>query len=175
MIPMEFHAERVQDVSPATVERMIQAMYPLGLAVARSGLEHSLLDLVTMRASQINGCAACLDMHFKHARARGESEQRLYLLNAWRESPFYNARERAALAWTEAVTLLAEEHVPDAVYEEVRQSFSDDELVNLTMAVAAINSYNRLNVALRTVPGDYQPGAAARLFAGAEQREAVGA
>ena len=111
-----------------------------------------------LRASQINGCANCLDMHTKDARARGESEQRLYLLDAWRESPFYSERERAALAWTEAVTLVAESRVPDAVYEEARRQFSDDELLALTMAVATINAWNRLNVALRTVPGRYQPG-----------------
>jgi AhpD family alkylhydroperoxidase len=175
MTQMQWQTERMQQLDPANAERMMRAMFGLGRYMEQSGLERSLLHLMMMRASQINGCANCLDMHTKDARARGESEQRLYLLNAWRESPFYNARERAALAWTEAVTLLAAEHVPDAVYEEVRQSFNDDELVNLTMAVAAINSYNRLNVALRTVPGDYQPGAVARLFAGAEQREAVGA
>jgi AhpD family alkylhydroperoxidase len=136
----------------------MKGMYGLQLAVERSGLERSLLELVKTRASQINGCAYCIDMHTKDARARGESEQRLYLLNAWRESgPFFSEREQAALAWTEAVTLVAEGHVPDAVYEEARRSFSDDELVNLTLAIAAINGWNRLNVALRTVPGDYQP------------------
>ena len=117
-----------------------------------------MLELVKLRASQINGCATCLDMHFKDARARGESEQRIYLLDAWRESPFFSERERAALAWTEAVTLVAESRVPDAVYEEVRRQFSDDELLALTMAVITINAWNRLNVALRTVAGTYQPG-----------------
>jgi AhpD family alkylhydroperoxidase len=155
---MQVQAERLQQVDAANVERAMQAMLGLGGYEARSGLEHSLLDLVKLRASQINGCAYCLDMHTKDARVRGESEQRLYLLDAWRESPFYSERERAALAWTEAVTLLAESRVPDAVYEEVRRQFSDDELLALTMAVITINAWNRLNVALRTVPGTYQPG-----------------
>ena len=155
---MQVHAERMQQVDPANVERAMQAMFGLSGYEARCGLEPSLLELVKIRASQINGCANCLDMHTKDARARGESEQRLYLLAAWRESPFYSERERAALAWTEAVTLVAESRVPDAVYEEVRRQFSDDELLALTMAVVTINAWNRLNVALRTVPGRYQPG-----------------
>jgi AhpD family alkylhydroperoxidase len=135
----------------------MRALFGLGSYLDQSGLEESLLHLVMMRASQINGCAYCLDMHTKDARARGESEQRLYLLDAWRECPFYSERERAALRWTEAVTLIADDRVPDAVYEEVRKSFSDDELLALTMAVATINVFNRFNVALRTVPGTYQP------------------
>src|SRR4051812_35627368 len=135
------------------------SLYGLGRYVEQCGLEHSLLDLVKTRASQINGCAMCIDMHTKEARARGESEQRLYLLNAWRETPFYTDRERAALLWTEALTLIAEDRVPDDVYEAVRPWFSEEELVDLTMAVVAINSWNRLNVALRSVPGGYQPGA----------------
>src|SRR5919198_2756433 len=105
-----------------------------------------LLELVKMRASQINGCAFCLDMHSKDARARGESEQRLYLLNAWREAPFYTERERAALAWTEAVTLITDGHVPDDVYDEVRAHFSEKELADLTLAVATINAWNRLSI-----------------------------
>jgi AhpD family alkylhydroperoxidase len=125
-----------------------------------SKLEPPLLELVRMRASQINGCAFCLDMHSKDARAAGESEQRLYTLNAWRETPFFTDRERAALEWTEAVTLVAGEHVPDAVYEEVRRHFSDEELVNLTLAVVTINGWNRLSIAFRAVPGAYQPAAA---------------
>ncbi|HEU5432255.1 MAG TPA: carboxymuconolactone decarboxylase family protein [Thermomicrobiales bacterium] len=132
------------------------AMFGLRRYLDQSGLEDSLLHLVMMRASQINGCAYCLDMHAKDARARGESEQRLYVLDAWRECPFYSQRERAALLWTEAVTLIADDRVPDAVYAEVRQSFSDDELLALTMAVATINVFNRLNIALRTAPGTYQ-------------------
>src|SRR5215217_7005760 len=155
---MQVQVERLQQVDPANVERAMRAMLGLNGYEARSGLEPSLLELVKLRASQINGCAYCLDMHTKDARARGESEQRLYLLDAWRESPFYSARERAALAWTEAVTLVAESRVPDAVYAEVRRQFSDDELLALTMAVITINAWNRLNVALRTVPGAYQPG-----------------
>jgi AhpD family alkylhydroperoxidase len=158
MMQMQVHTERLQQVDPASVEGAMRAMLGLSGYRARCGLETSLLELVEIRASQINGCAYCLDMHTKDARARGESEQRIYLLDAWRESPFYSARERAALAWTEAVTLVAESRVPDSVYEEVRQHFSDDELLALTMAVVTINAFTRLNVALRTVPGMYQPG-----------------
>lgn len=134
----------------------VKAMLGLEGYVRSSGLELSLLDLIKTRASQINGCAYCIDMHTKDARARGESEQRLYLLNAWRESPFYTERERAALEWTEAVTVITEGHVPDEVYENVRRQFSEQELVNLTMAVVAINGWNRLCVSFRVVPGDYQ-------------------
>jgi len=122
-----------------------------------SRLEPSLLELVKMRASQINGCAYCLDMHSKDARANGETEQRLYALNAWRETPFFTDRERAALAWTEAVTLVSQDHVPDSVYDEVRPRFKDEELVNLTLAVATINAWNRLAISFRAVPGEYQP------------------
>ena len=150
--------QRVPQADLGNLQRAMSAMGGLELYLAQSGLERSLMELVKTRGSQINGCAYCLDMHTKDARARGESEQRLYLLDAWRESPVYSARERAALAWTEAVTLVAESRVPDAVYEEVRRQFSDDELLALTMAVATINAWNRLNVALRTVPGRYQPG-----------------
>jgi AhpD family alkylhydroperoxidase len=125
-----------------------------------SRLEQSLLELVRMRASQINGCAYCLDMHSKDARANGETEQRLYALNAWRETPFFTDRERAALAWTEAVTLLSRDHVPDSVYEEVRQHFAEAELVNLTLAIATINAWNRLCISFRVVPGTYQAKAA---------------
>jgi AhpD family alkylhydroperoxidase len=133
-----------------------KAMGGLHLFVRNCGLDHSLLELVKLRASQINGCAHCIDMHTKELRADGESEQRLYLLNAWRESPFYSDRERAALAWTEAVTLVAEDHVPDEVYDEARKQFSEEELANLTFALVAINAANRLNIAFRTVPGSYQ-------------------
>src|SRR6185503_12875328 len=129
-----------------------KAMMGLHMFVRNCGLDHSLLELVKLRASQLNGCAHCIDMHTKELRADGESEQRLYLLDAWRESPFYSERERAALLWTEAVTLIAEDRVPEDVFAAVRPWFSDDELVALTMAVVAINAYNRLNVALRTVP-----------------------
>lgn len=137
---------------------MRDAISGLSNYVHSSGLEPSLLNLVDTRASQINGCAWCLDMHTKDARAAGETEQRLYALPAWREAPFYTARERAALAWTEAVTLVAEDHVPDDVYEEVRKQFTEKELVDLTAAVIAINCWNRLNVSFRTVAGDYKPG-----------------
>jgi AhpD family alkylhydroperoxidase len=122
-----------------------------------SGLEQSLLNLVSLRASQINGCAWCIDMHTKDARASGETEQRLYLTSAWREAPFYTDRERAALAWTEAVTLVAKDHVPDDVYEEARSQFSDKELVNLTLAITQINTWNRFNVAFRNIAGSYKP------------------
>jgi AhpD family alkylhydroperoxidase len=125
--------------------------------VSSTGLEASLLDLVKIRASQINGCAWCIDMHTKDARAEGETEQRLYALPAWRETPFYTSRERAALAWAESVTLVAQSGVPDQVYEEVMREFSGKELVDLTMAIIAINCWNRLNVTFRTVPGDYVP------------------
>src|SRR5881392_10712 len=127
-----------------------QAMMGLHMFVRNCGLDHSLLELIKLRASQLNGCAHCIDMHTKELRADGESEQRLYLLNAWRESPFYSDRERAALAWTEAVTLVRDGHVPDELYDEVRKQFSDAELVSLTLAVVAINGWNRINIAFRT-------------------------
>ena len=136
---------------------VVQAMSALERYVAESGLEPSLVDLVKLRASLINGCAYCIDMHTKDARARGESEQRLYALSAWRETPFYTERERAALAWTEAVTLVSESHVPDAVYEEAHQQFGEKELTDLTLAVIAINGWNRLAISFRTEPGTYQP------------------
>src|SRR5215471_6370297 len=123
----------------------------------RSSIEAPLLHLIKLRASQINGCAYCIDMHWKDLRAIGESEQRLYGLDAWEESPYYSDRERAALAWTEAVTKVREGHVPDDVYRRVRHVFSEKELADLTLAVVAINGWNRLNIALRTVPGTYQP------------------
>ena len=134
-----------------------KAMMGLETYANNCGLERSLLDLVRLRASQINGCAYCIDMHSKDLRAEGESDQRLYLLNAWRESPFYTDRERAALAWTEAVTLVTNGHAPDDIYEQARQQFSEEELVNLTLAIVAINGWNRLNISFRTVPGSYQP------------------
>ena len=140
---------------------ILHAMLGLERQVSKGGLDSKLLDLVRMRASQINGCAYCLDMHSKDARAAGETEQRLYGLNAWRETPYYSARERAALEWTEALTLVTEEHVPDDVYERVRQEFSEDDLAHLSLAIVAINGWNRLNVAARTVPGGYVPGSLA--------------
>lgn len=135
----------------------VQAMYKMHKYLEESGLEHSLLELVKTRASQINGCAYCIDMHTKDARALGESEQRLYLLNAWREAPFYTERERAALAWTEAVTLISESCASDEDYAAARAEFSEQELVNLTLAVISINGWNRLAIAFRAVPGDYEP------------------
>jgi AhpD family alkylhydroperoxidase len=137
----------------------VRAMYMLHKYVEDSGLEHSLLELIKTRASQINGCAYCIDMHTKDARARGESEQRLYALSAWHEAPFFTERERAALAWTEAVTLISETHVPDEVFAEARAHFSEAELVDLTMAVIAINGWNRLAISFREVVGSYQPSA----------------
>jgi AhpD family alkylhydroperoxidase len=125
--------------------------------VKSSGLESDLLELVKLRASQINGCAYCIDMHTKDARTDGESEQRLYAVSAWHEAPFYSERERAALAWTETVTQVGETHVPDEIYAEARKHFSERELVDLTFAIIAINSWNRLAVSFRTVPGSYQP------------------
>jgi len=136
--------------------RALQAMMGLQTYVNESGLEHSLLELVKMRASQINGCAYCLDMHSKDARAAGETEQRLYMLSAWREAPLYDARERAALEWTEALTFLREEQVPDDVFATVREQFSEEELVNLSLAVVAITGWNQLNIAFRTEAGNYQ-------------------
>src|SRR5690606_19543252 len=124
-------------------------------------LETSLLELVKLRASQINGCAYCIDMHTKDAAAHGETQQRLHGLVAWRECPYYTERERAALEWTEAVTLVADGHVPDEVYERVSAQFNDKELSDLTLAVATINAWNRLAVAARTPPGTYKPAAAA--------------
>lgn len=137
---------------------VVQAMLGLNAHLAQSGLEKNLLQLVEFRVSQINGCAYCLDMHSKDLRAGGETEQRIYLLAAWRESPVYTERERAAFAWAEAVTLVGETHVPDDVYETASRQFSETELVDLTFAVIAINGWNRLNVAFRTEAGSYQPG-----------------
>lgn len=132
-----------------------QAILSLEDYVKQSGLETSLLELIRLRASQINGCAYCIDMHTKDARDEGESEQRLYGVSAWGESPFYSEREKAALAWTEAVTKISERQVPDEVYERARQQFNKKELVDLTMAVIAINSWNRLSIPFHTPPGSY--------------------
>jgi AhpD family alkylhydroperoxidase len=144
----------VGKVSP----KAMQAMFGLQSYADTSGLEPPLLELVKMRASQINGCAYCLDMHSQDARAAGETEQRLYLLDAWREAPFYSDRERAALAWTEALTLVTEGHVPDEVFEQASAQFTEQELVSLSMAVVAINSWNRLSIGFRAEPGHYRPG-----------------
>lgn len=135
----------------------IEGLLEIEKYVAASGLEHSLYELVKTRASQINGCAYCVDMHTKDARKVGETEQRLYGLSAWREAPFYTQRERAALAWTEALTLISENKVSDLLYEVTRKHFSEEEMVNLTMAIVAINGWNRLAIAFRTVPGSYKP------------------
>lgn len=134
----------------------VAALSSLEAYVRHSGLEHSLLELVKTRASQINRCGYCIDMHTKDARAGGESEQRLYLLPAWREAPFYTERERAALEWTEALTQISENDVPEELYQRVRRQFDEKELVDLTLAVTAINSWNRLAIALRTEVGSYQ-------------------
>jgi AhpD family alkylhydroperoxidase len=149
------------DVSKYLTSNLGQAMLALSAASAASGLERSLLELVRLRASQINHCAYCIDMHTKDARAQGETEQRLYLVSAWREAPFYSERERAALEWTEAVTKVGDTHVPDNVFERVRQHFDEAELVALTFAVVAINSWNRLAVSFRAEVGTYQPQTAA--------------
>ena len=143
-----------QQVSPAAYTAMVGLETFVRKA---SKLEPSLVELVKMRASQINGCAYCIDMHSKDARSEGETEQRLYALTSWRETPFFTARERAALAWTEALTLITEGHVADDVFELAKQSFSDEELVNLTLAVITINGWNRLAISFRSVPGTYQP------------------
>lgn len=138
------------------------AMAHLEAYARHSGLEPSLLELVRLRASEMNGCAYCVDMHTKDARAAGETEQRLYTTTVWRETPFFTERERAALEWTEAVTDIAHGHVPDEIYNAVREHFSEKELVDLTMAVVAINGWNRLAISFRSVPGTYQPQKKAR-------------
>jgi AhpD family alkylhydroperoxidase len=140
-------------ISPAA-ER---AMFRLEKFVRESGLETSLLELVRLRASQINGCAYCIDMHTKDARVEGETEQRLYAVTAWRETPFFTDRERAALEWTEVVTEIAHNHISDEIYHRVRKHFNEVDLVNLTLAVIAINGWNRLAIPFRMVPGTYQP------------------
>ena len=134
-----------------------QALYPATKVVNSSGLDHRMLELVKLRTSQLNGCAYCIDMHTKDARAAGETEQRLYLLNAWRETPLYTERERAALEWTEAVTRVGDTHVPDHVHQLVKAQFNDDELVALTMGIVVINGWNRLAVSFRAPAGTYQP------------------
>ena len=139
----------------------LHALLSIERYLAKCGLEHKLMHLVKVRASQINGCAYCIDMHSKDARALGETEQRLYGLNAWRETPFYTDRERAALAWTETVTRVSETHIPDSAYEDVRKEFNEKEVVDLTYLVTGINAWNRLAIAFRAVPGSYKPAAAA--------------
>lgn len=136
----------------------VHAMLQLERAIRGAGLEASLLELVKTRASQINGCAFCIDMHTKDARAAGETEQRLYALSAWRETPFFTPRERAALAWTEALTNIQQGHASDAVYEEALKEFGEADLVKLTLAITQINAWNRIAIAFRAEPGHYQPG-----------------
>jgi AhpD family alkylhydroperoxidase len=139
-------------------QKVIKALGGLSVYLAKSSLEPQLINLIDFRVSQINGCAYCLDMHSKDLRAAGETEQRLYTIAAWREAPFYSDRERAALAWAEAVTKLTNSNVPDEVYEEACRQFSEEELIDLTVAVTTINTYNRINIAFKTPAGDYQPG-----------------
>jgi len=140
------------DVAPNAIKGMLE----LEKYVHGSGLERTLYELVKTRASQINRCAYCLDMHTKDARKAGETEQRLYALNVWRETPFYTKRERAALEWTEALTLISENDVPESLYKATREYFNEVEIVALTMAVIAINGWNRLAISFRTVPGSYE-------------------
>jgi AhpD family alkylhydroperoxidase len=149
-------------LDPKVAPDALKTMLDIEAYLAKCGLEHSLLNLIKMRASQINGCAYCLDMHSKDARAEGETEQRLYVLDAWREAPFYSARERAALAWTDALTLIAETHASDEVYEETRAQFSERELADLTLAIVAINGWNRIAIGFRAEPGSYRPASHAR-------------
>ena len=149
-IPMRLN---YSEVSPG----VIKAMMGLEKHARNSGLEASLLELVKVRASQLNGCAYCLDMHTKDARAKGETEQRLYGLSAWREAPYYTARERAALAFTESVTLITMSHVSDEEFNMARKEFSEKELVDLTLAIVAINGWNRLAIAFRSEAGHYRP------------------
>jgi AhpD family alkylhydroperoxidase len=134
----------------------MKVMLGLEQYVRHSGLEHSLIELVKTRVSQINGCAYCIDMHTKDARAAGETEQRLYGLSAWRETPFYSERERAALEWAETLTLISQNDVPDELYNRVREQFSEEELIKMSLAVIAINGWNRLAIPFRSVPGSYQ-------------------
>ena len=135
----------------------VQALLRLEEYACGTGLESSLLELVRLRASQMNGCAYCVDMHTKDARNRSETEQRLYAVAVWEDAPFFTERERAALAWTEAVTWVSWKHVPDDVYQAARRHFSEKELVDLTLAVIAINGWNRLSISYRRVAGTYQP------------------
>ena len=136
----------------------VHVMRLMEKALHESGLEPGLLELVKTRASMLNGCAFCIDMHTKDARAAGETEQRLYALPAWRETPFFTERERAALAWTEALTNIQQGHAPDAVYEEARVQFSEAELTRLTFAITQINAWNRIAIGFRVVPGTYEVG-----------------
>jgi AhpD family alkylhydroperoxidase len=162
----------IEHASPVAMK----AMSALQTAVNHSGLESSLIHLVKMRASQINGCAYCLDMHSKDALASGETAQRLLLLDAWREAPHFTPRERAALLWTETLTLIADRGVPDEVFDEVHKEFDEEELTNLTLAVVAINGWNRFAISFRPEVGSYRPpvGAAKTVKAAAEKATAMG-
>lgn len=142
--------------SPEAAKAMIQ----LESFVRRSGIDAKLLELIKIRASQLNGCAYCIDMHTKDARFKGETEQRIYALSAWCETSFFTEKERAALAWTEAITNIQTGHAPDAVYQELSRNFSEEERVNLTLAITTINTWNRIAIGFRMVPGSYQPTAA---------------
>lgn len=155
MVVEKINEQRIKysQVAPEGVE----VLRRLEAYLKNTGLEPELVELVKLRASQINGCAYCIDMHTKDARTHGESEQRLFGVSAWRESPFYSERERAALAWAESITKTSEDHVPDEIYDRVKEHFTEKELVDLTLAVIAINSWNRLAVSFRTPPGSYQP------------------
>jgi len=135
----------------------LEAMLALEKYIASCGLDHKLVHMLKLRVSQINGCAYCIDMHSLDARAAGETEQRLYALDAWRETPFYTDRERAALAWVESITRVSETHVPDSDFDEVKAHFSDQEIVDLTFVASTINAWNRLAIPLRSVPGRYRP------------------
>jgi AhpD family alkylhydroperoxidase len=138
--------------------KAIKPLFSIGAYLSKSSLDQSLLELLSFRVSQINGCAYCLDMHSKDLRVKGETEQRLYMISAWREADLYIDRERAALAYAEALTKLPNNEVPDEVYDEAVAQFSEEELIDLTMSIIAINSYNRINIAFRTPAGDYVPG-----------------
>ncbi|NRF41134.1 carboxymuconolactone decarboxylase family protein [Pedobacter foliorum] len=140
-------------------QNAMKAMYGLGIYLSKSPVEQKLLNLIYFRVSQINGCAFCLDMHSKDLRVKGETEQRLFVLDAWRDAPLYTDRERAALAWAEAVTKISGGDVSDQVYNQASQQFTEEELIDLTLAITTINSYNRINIAFRTPAGDYKPGA----------------
>ena len=135
----------------------LRSLYAIERYLHDSGIDSKLLHMIKLRASEINGCAYCIDMHWKDAIAAGESEQRLYGLNAWRESPYYTDRERAALEWAESLTMVSETHVPDEVYQRVRAHYSEKEMVDLTIAVGMINMWNRIAISFRAVPGLYQP------------------
>ncbi len=142
-------------------QEALKSMLGLENYISESGLDRGLVNLMKMRASQINGCAYCIDMHSIDARALGESEQRLYALDAWRETPFFSDRERAALEWTEAITRVSESHVPDAAFEELKKYFSEKEIVDLTVVATTINMWNRVAISMRAVPGHYHPAKSA--------------